>query len=351
MNNNSDSSFGEEVLFVEDEEAQSRFEVSKSRDPFPEIVPALLNSADIYDYVTATGMISPFYTKNLKSASYEIGVLGTVVYWDKDGKENSLNLRKEEKFTLRRNSIAFVTPESKFRLPDYMALRFNLRITHVHRGILLGTGPLVDPGFEGKLLIPLHNLTTNDYEIKGGDPLIWVEFTKLSPNKRWDGGKSHESSERSGRYKPFPDDKKNLAATYYLSKASPHRPIRSSIPDALESARQSAKEAREKADLIAKRVTWGGIASIIGLVVAISFGLYQIASLVQDSNIYVGDARSELNKFQRKFDQNGNLLEREFERIQFLENRVQELEKEIKDLSKALRNRSTAEGHEKRTAP
>ena len=52
----------------------------------------------------------------------------------------------------------------------------------------MGTGPLVDPGFEGKLLIPLHSLTADDYEIEAGEGLIWVEFTKLSPNERWNRG-------------------------------------------------------------------------------------------------------------------------------------------------------------------
>jgi deoxycytidine triphosphate deaminase len=336
MSDHPDSDLREKVLFVEDWEAQRKFEIYKSRDPFPEIVPALLNSADIYDYVAATGMIAPFYTKDLKSASYEIGILGTVIYWDENGEENFLNLRQGKEFILKRNSIAFVTPESKFRLPDYIALRFNLRITHVHRGVLLGTGPLVDPGFEGNLLIPLHNLTTNDYKFKGGDPLIWVEFTKLSPNKRWDNSQLYSSSERIGKYEPFPDKKKNLAAEYYLSKASPHSPIRSSIPDTLESARRSAQEAEEKAKSIARNVTWAGVGSVVALVVSLSFGLYQVVSLIQDSNGYVKGAQSELHTFQRKFDQQGEFFNNEFEKVKLLEREIQELRKQVSDLSKSL---------------
>jgi hypothetical protein len=45
---------------------------------------------------------------------------------------------------------------------------------------LLGTGPLVDPGFHGKLLVPLHNLTSDEYTIRGDEGLIWMEFTKTS---------------------------------------------------------------------------------------------------------------------------------------------------------------------------
>src|SRR5690606_6283003 len=78
------------------------------------------------------------------------------------------------------NSIVFVESDLDFRLPPFIAIRFNLQINHVHRGLLLGTGPLVDPGFWGKLCIPLHNLTNEDYEIPLEEGLFWVEFTKTT---------------------------------------------------------------------------------------------------------------------------------------------------------------------------
>jgi deoxycytidine triphosphate deaminase len=143
-----------------------------SWDPFPEIAPALLNSADISDYVRVTGMIYPFYKEKLKSASYPVAILGKLIYWDDEEKECQMDLQKGDYFTLKSNSIAFVTLEPMFRIPNYIALRFNFKITNVYRGILLGTGPLVDPGFVGKLSIPLHNLTSNDYLFKGGEDLI-----------------------------------------------------------------------------------------------------------------------------------------------------------------------------------
>lgn len=326
----------EEVLFADDSKAQSQFEIYRSQDPFPEIAPALLNSADIYDYVATTGMISPFYGDRLKSASYEVGILGTVVYWDEKGKEFNFVLKKGETFVLRQNSIAFVTPEPFFRLPDYIALRFNLRINLVHRGLLLGTGPLVDPGFVGNLLIPLHNLTTNDYTFRGGDPLIWMEFTKLSPNKRWVEGGGKTDHHRSGSYVPFPNFKKKLEPSYYLHEAAGDRPIRSSIPDAVEDARRSAQEAEKKAKSIARNVTWTGVGSIVALVVALSFGLYQIASLILDSNSYVREAQEKLNVFQREFDHQKEPLESIKQMVQSLEREVQDLKKQVNALSTSL---------------
>jgi deoxycytidine triphosphate deaminase len=278
-------------LAQSDDEAARQFATYKCTDPYPDIKPALLNSADIYDYVAATGMIYPFKPDKLKPASYEADLLGPVVYWDADNKEKRIDLQRGTQFTLKRNSIAFVTLHAKLRLPKYIALRFNLRITNVHRGILLGTGPLVDPGFEGNLVIPLHNLTTNDYEFQGGEDLIWIEFTKLSPHESW----SKVTNEmfglrRVGVLKTFPENKKNKDIDYYLSQAAPHRSIRSSISDAVESARRDAKSAARSAQWTRNFVFGIGFLSILGL----SYGFYQVMSLVENSHAYVTEAHKQL---------------------------------------------------------
>lgn len=298
-----------------DADADARFQCHniEENDPFPSILPALLNSADIADYVAATGMIFPFNPDNgkLKSASYEVDLLGKCLYWDDKGDPQTCTLKKNDKFLLKKNSIAFVSPETKFRIPNYIALRFNLRITHVHRGLLLGTGPLIDPGFEGNLVIPLHNLTTNDYEFVGGEGIIWIEFTKLNPSYR---GYRRDSQKREGKYIPFPSDKKNLKMEYYLHKAAPHDTIRSSIPDAIRDAKESAKKALRQVQTIT-------VAALISALI-VTYTLYdsfkQSASLVQDSTDYVKESQKELNDLRNT--------------VQNLERKVQSLESQLKEV-------------------
>ena len=130
-------------------------------------------------YVKRTGLIYPFYDKDLKSASYTARIAGKCKFWDEEAKQFiEKDLKSSgDKIILKPNSIAFVGIEPTFRLPDYIALRFNLKITHVYRGLLLGTGPLIDPGFVGKISIPLHNLTSNEYIFSFNESLIWIEFT------------------------------------------------------------------------------------------------------------------------------------------------------------------------------
>jgi len=100
MSNHSQQNTNLDNRFAQtDQEAESRFNNHKSNDPFPEILPALLNSADIEDYIAATGMICPFNSNELKPASYEVKLQGEVIYWDQKGKERSqfLNTNQSEK--------------------------------------------------------------------------------------------------------------------------------------------------------------------------------------------------------------------------------------------------------------
>jgi deoxycytidine triphosphate deaminase len=291
------------------------------KDPFPEISQALLNSADIEDYVTKTKMVDPFDPKKLKSASYEVGFEGTVYYWDEHGEPVIENLNKEKTFKLPKNSIAFLFTKTKFRLPDYMAIRFNLKITHVHRGILLGTGPLVDPGFEGNLLIPLHNLTTNDYIFMVGEGLIWVEFTKLSENSKWTDCETGHG--RVGTYREFPEDKKNKDPKYYFGKASMGKGIRSSIPDAMQATAEEAKKAStaaEAAKKSAKRFTfWGAVGvilAIMGLFVSIYLGYTPILQLVGDSVKYVKDENKYYETKIKNLSDEISLLKSQLDEIQ-----------------------------------
>ncbi len=218
-------------------------------DPFQkEIQPSLMSAHDIDRYVMATGLISPYFTGGgrhgrLKKASYE-GRIGNSA-WFYDARSNKLtDCWNSEKLTVPANTIVFVECDLDFRLPNYIGLRFNLQIRHVHRGLLLGTGPLVDPGYWGKLCIPLHNLTNEPYEIPLNEGLIWVEFTKTTSPDRDDG---RPALSISGPKHP---DEGHWEIREFITKAaqpfdktkSPIA-IRSSIQDQANQSTNSANEA------------------------------------------------------------------------------------------------------------
>ena len=314
-------------------EAIQKAEKFKSKDPFPGIPCALLNSADIEDYVNATGMVCPFNKGSLKSASYEAEIGDVCIYWEPGmsaPEKREIRLDGEYQFfQLKPNSIAFVEIHPTFRLPDYIAMRFNLKITQVYRGLLLGTGPLVDPGFEGKIFIPLHNLTSNTYKFPHRSGLIWVEFTKISPNERWTGEACN--SNRKGEYVEFPDDKKRKSIDYYFKKANGGDPIVSSIPDAINEAKHLADSADKKAKSIRN---WGVGISVVGILSAIvAFGslMYDLSSTHQ---AYIEKSEELLDEY-RASDQDRQEDDLR-DRITSLESQIDLLREEIERLEEIV---------------
>lgn len=275
------------------EEAIVRADTWENDDPFPEIFPALLSSAEISDYARATGMVYPFYLDALKSASYEAHIGGEFILWDGTGQRKTRTISRGDPCVLPANSISFVQVEPTFRLPNYLALRFNLRITHVHRGLLLGTGPLVDPGFAGKLLIPLHNLTSSDYDLDTTEALIWIEFTKTSfVSNNGSINKPPSLPERKGKFKGFPPKKRHFEPDQYLRKANAGNPIRSSIPN-VEARIVTAEKAAERA----RNLVFGfGAVAAAGILFALYAVYTDTSSLVISSQSLFDDRAGSLTR-------------------------------------------------------
>ncbi|HRP37691.1 MAG TPA: hypothetical protein PLS50_07840 [Candidatus Dojkabacteria bacterium] len=313
-----------EYKVVENEaQASYRFNQFSSKDPLPDLLPALLNSGDIHDYARITSMVFPFYENKLKSASYEVDFLGDVYYAGENGEEISTKIGKDSPFILRKNSIVFLYTETKFFLPDYIAIRFNLKITHVHRGLLLGTGPLVDPGFVGRLLIPLHNLTSEDYKIYGGEGLIWVDFTKLSPHKDWSGFARKDSA----GYKSFPENKVDLPAQKYFNKASSGKPASSSIPGEVRKAHEIAIDSQKKVQELEKELNKKTNIALITFVLSVVALVYTSWSLIATANQNISNSRDELRRMQDEL----HISEK---KVRILEDKVELLSKRIFDNKK-----------------
>ena len=222
-----------------------------------DIPDTLLTSDHIVKLVEQTGAISPFYFSNglrkdrLKKAAYE-GRIGTkaFIFRDSNSPNQIFDSSKDEFLKVPKNSIVFVECDLDFRIPDFVALRFNLQIQHVHRGLLLGTGPLIDPGFWGKLCIPLHNLTDEDYEIPRDEGLIWIEFTKTTLDAdAFDKARPPQGSATEPRKEHWNiEDFLHKAAGQFRGQKVP---IKTSLPTMFEEANASVKKSAEDAKVAA----------------------------------------------------------------------------------------------------
>ncbi|WP_457253137.1 hypothetical protein [Pedococcus sp. P5_B7] len=275
------------------EAARKAFNRFRTIDPFPEVEAALLNVADVADYLATTGMVYPARASDLKSASLRIRIAGDFRYVDAAGRsvEGTLLPRTHPEFALRNaterfvlegNTIAFLTLEPIFQIPDYMAMRFNLVIDHVYKGLLLGTGPLVDPGYVGKLHIPLHNLTQKSYEFRAGAPLIWAEFTKLSRNRVFQVPSSPSNPNRQGEFTPFVHygSADSSISSFLRDAVGSDKPPQSSIPAAIATAVQAQEESAKTA----RSFRTISIGAVLGALLAFGGILLPVIQMVQTAN-------------------------------------------------------------------
>jgi deoxycytidine triphosphate deaminase len=301
-----------------DEAAEERHRKYAANDPFPGIPSALLGSSAFLKYIRTTAMIHPFRgwdhekdepNKDLvKPASYEMRPGGSFFMFNDKGDliEQKLAGEADKPYIrLPANSITFVSTEETFRLPNYIAVRFNLRIKHVHRGILLGTGPLIDPGYNRPILIPLHNLTNDDHFISLDEGLIWVEFTKTYPttdDPLYRAPFGTPALPRNTRAKNFRE---------YLFAASGGVPIRSSITD----VKRSAQQAEKKVESFDRRIRNFGLAGIAALILAVGGLLYPTLDLVFTASQQLDATRTEISDLKAEVKDLRDRLPRKPERV------------------------------------
>ncbi len=254
-------------------------------DPHPEDQGGILLANRIHELCQQKLLISENYVEeNLRPASYTLRIGED--YIGSDGKQGKFT-DEEDSFIFEKNSIIYVSIDEKLHLPYYIIARFNLRVNWVYDGILLGTGPQVDPGFSGSLSCPLYNLTNVDITIRRGEKFATIDFektTKLLDKVPLDDKK--EIIEKAEDKKLVPVGEQ----VYSFYKTSPLKPLQHHKSHRLVS---SLLEMREEV----RRWRQLGIGSVIAF-----FGL-TLSLLAFGANIYrqnadlirqIGDSRDEL---------------------------------------------------------
>lgn len=150
----------------------------KYEDPYPTDRGLLLS--DQIHKLCQIGLViisKGYDRKYLRPASYTLTVGER--YIDSSGKQQRLD-KVGDSFVFEKNSIVYVSSSEELDLPYYIVARFNLRVKWVYDGILLGTGPQVDPGFRGYLSCYLYNQTNLDLTIKRGQEFATIDFEKTT---------------------------------------------------------------------------------------------------------------------------------------------------------------------------
>lgn len=128
-------------------------------------------------YVDAVHLIEPhdFIAQDLRPASYDLHV-GDEYYVNDKRRPLAYN----EALEIPANGLVYVATRERFNIPYYLIARYSLTVTQVYRGLLIDNGLHIDPGYYGKIFIPVHNFVNELRELYRNEKFLSVEFTRTT---------------------------------------------------------------------------------------------------------------------------------------------------------------------------
>lgn len=136
----------------------------------------ILNAQQIEEaHLAREIIIDPFELKKIQAASYDmrVGAEGATTSTKK-----LVNLEETGYLLLEPGDFAFVVVLEELTLGNQHAARFGLRSKYARKGLIATTGH-IDPGFHGRLIVGLTNLTPNPVSLPYKDDFISIEFHRL----------------------------------------------------------------------------------------------------------------------------------------------------------------------------
>ncbi|HKW29944.1 MAG TPA: dCTP deaminase, partial [Verrucomicrobiae bacterium] len=121
-------------------------------------------------------LIAPFDEDQVQAASYDlrVGEQGATTTGRK-----LVNIKEVGYLAIEPGDFAILITLEELKLGPQYSARFGLRSKYARKGLIATTGPQVDPGYHGRLIIGLTNLTPKSVTLPYKDDLLTVEFHKL----------------------------------------------------------------------------------------------------------------------------------------------------------------------------
>jgi dCTP deaminase len=121
--------------------------------------------------------IEPFEERQLQPASYDLRVGDQGIT---TSSKKKVNIKTDGYLLVQPGDFAVVLVNEEIRLGAQYVARFGLRSKYARRGLVATTGLQVDPGFEGRLMVGITNLTPKAVSLPHLDDFLSMEFHRLA---------------------------------------------------------------------------------------------------------------------------------------------------------------------------
>lgn len=120
--------------------------------------------------------IDPFEDRQVQPASYDLRVGDQGIT---SSSKKKVDIRTEGYLLLQPGDFAVVQVYEAISLSARHVARFGLQSKYARRGLVATTGLQVDPGYQGKLMVGITNLTPKAVTLPYKDDFLSIEFHQL----------------------------------------------------------------------------------------------------------------------------------------------------------------------------
>lgn len=142
----------------------------------------VLSKNDIAFRCEHENLIAGYLYENIQTCSYDLR-MGDQYYFYREEDCDAVHistLGKGKTLKIPPNSICYVMTEEIVNMPLDLTASISLSFGLIKSGVMLAAQPPYDPGYRGKTVALLHNLSNEPVKIERGQHILNIVFTKLS---------------------------------------------------------------------------------------------------------------------------------------------------------------------------
>jgi dCTP deaminase len=173
-------------------------------------VTTILTETELRQAVAEDRLIHGGKASSIEGLKYDFA-LGSQMLFGQKAPIDVAKLPELERADLavRPGELVYVMSDESVELPNDMRADLSLKRKISHLGIMVLGGSSIDPGYKGKLIFALYNLSTRPFPLRPGRKLIAAQFYRLAPEEQ-----PPATSQPPVALYDFPDDLVQLMGVY-----------------------------------------------------------------------------------------------------------------------------------------
>ena len=146
----------------------------------------VLSKREILARCKDAGLLRDYCEENIQSCSYDLRMGDEYYFYEDDGGKKQRRevkisaLKKGGVLKIPPDAICYVITKEIVNMPDDLTASISLSLGLIKSGVMLAAQPPYDPGYSGKTVALLHNLSNETVLIRHGQHILNIVFTDVS---------------------------------------------------------------------------------------------------------------------------------------------------------------------------